>query len=278
MSVLSEACIKERLRLPITNPASLAVTPLLTPGSAFDVDSLDVRLGTHFLLPQVPPEPFYYPSKKLAAGHVRVHVPMGAYIVVPAHQTVLGATLEFIKLPYDVCGEILTKSSVARTFVVIETAPWIHPYYRGCLTLEIANVSNTPLLLYPGRLIGQLVLMNIERPMKDLNLSGSYLGPVYPEAPKFRDPWDDLRGIGVHRYRDPHYGWRSTSVSSHQVRLEASIDAQGKSGSINLRSGEPPYAEAATEAIAKTTFAPFAIGTIPKRVATEMSIGFEPDN
>src|SRR5271157_3683699 len=117
MSVLSATRIRHRMLLPVSHPSSLVVTPLLNAQSAFDLDSLDLRLGTHFLLPQVPPEPFYYPSETLATGHLRVHVPIGAYIVVPAHQTVLGATLEFIKLPFNVCGEILTKSSVARTFV-----------------------------------------------------------------------------------------------------------------------------------------------------------------
>jgi dCTP deaminase len=133
---------------------------------------------------------------------MRVHVPLGDYLVVPAHHTVLGATLEFIKLPFDVGGEILTKSSVARTFTLIETAPWIHPNYRGCLTLEIANVSNTAVLLYPGRTIGQMVLMtaDVERKIenaKAASLDKTYFGPVYPEAPHFKNPEADLRGIGV---------------------------------------------------------------------------------
>jgi dCTP deaminase len=82
--------------------------------------------------------------------------------------------------------------------MVIETAPWIHPCYRGCLTLEIANVSNTPLILYPGRLIGQLILMELAKGEKvEPKLSGSYLAPVYPEAPVFSDPEDDLNKIGV---------------------------------------------------------------------------------
>src|SRR5260370_13914620 len=131
---------------------------------------------------------------------MRVRVPLGDYLVTPPHHTVLGATLEFIKLPYDVSGEILTKSSVARTFVLIETAPWIHPNYRGCLTLEIANVSNTAILLYPGRKIGQMVLMHVdlkstrkshEQPLLDK----TYFGPVYPEAPPFKNPETDLRAI-----------------------------------------------------------------------------------
>jgi dCTP deaminase len=119
---------------------------------------------------------------------------------VPAHQTVLGATLEFIKLPCDASGEILTKSSVARTFVLVETAPWIHPEYRGCLTLEIANVSNTPVLLYPGRSIGQLVLLHVDRKHDPVaKVKSTYFGPVYPEAPKFKNPEQDLVKIGIQR-------------------------------------------------------------------------------
>ena len=122
---------------------------------------------------------------------------MGRYLVVPAHETVLGVTLEFIKLPHDVSGQILTKSSVARMFVVIETAPWIHPSYRGCLTLEIANVSNTPLLLYPGRLVAQLILFDVSGAKATDQQSGTYMGPVYPEAPKFKEPKQELKMLGM---------------------------------------------------------------------------------
>jgi dCTP deaminase len=196
--VFSRGQIADRLNREITDPTSLVISPLLQIKKAFDTDAVDLRLGTHFLLPRVPPRPFFYPgleSSKL--GHQRVHIPLGQYLVVPAHETVLGATLEFVKLPFDVSGQILTKSSVARTFVVIETAPWIHPGYRGCLTLEIANVSNTPLLLYPGRLVAQLILFDVQaaRPMQ--KQSGTYMGPVYPEAPQFAEPAQDLARIGV---------------------------------------------------------------------------------
>jgi dCTP deaminase len=203
MGVLHKREIKRRLELPVTDAESLVITPLLEREEMFadssDADSVDLRLGTYFLLPQVPPVPFTFPCKNSAKqSHVRVHVPLGSYLVVPAHETVLGSTLEFIKLPSDLSGEILTKSSVARTFTVIETAPWIHPSYRGCLTLEIANASNTPLILYPGRLIAQLILMElIEAEARESKLTGTYLAPVYPEAPTFRDPIDDLRRIGV---------------------------------------------------------------------------------
>lgn len=205
MAVVTKGEIERRLKLNVTNAQSLVITPLLLRKHLFsaesDSDSIDLRLGTHFLLPQIPPLAYTYPSKNSARwSHVRVQVPLGSYLVVPAHETVLGATLEFIKLPPDLSGEILTKSSVARTFIVIETAPWIHPSYRGCLTLEIANASNTPLILYPGRMIGQLILLEHSPKPTDVReapFAGSYLAPVYPEAPTFNDPFEDLREIGV---------------------------------------------------------------------------------
>jgi dCTP deaminase len=208
MAILTMARIKERLRRPISQHGSFVFTPLLQSKSAFDTDALGMRLGTYFLLPPVPPEPFFYPSSRSkSTGYLRLHVPLGGYLVVPAHQTVLGSTLEFIKLPHDVSGQILTKSSVARTFVVIETAPWIHPSYRGCLTLEIANVSNTPLLLYPGRLVGQLVLMDVVDAPPPAKQSGTYMGPVFPEPAEFRDPADELSeiGIGPDEFQKPYF-------------------------------------------------------------------------
>ena len=208
--VLPKKEILNRIKLPVGDKGNLVITPLLyqKESDVFDADSVDLRLGCYFLLPKTLDQPYFSPDQRSATSlHVKVHVPLGEFLVVPAHQTVLGATLEFIKLPSDVSGEVLTKSSVARTFIVVETAPWIHPQYRGCLTLEIANVSNTPVLLYPGRLICQLVLMHVgdehagSKLEKSAETDGkpdtSYFGPVYPEAPKFKNPEDDLLKIGV---------------------------------------------------------------------------------
>lgn len=199
--IFSRNEIIDRLERDPWDPSSLVVTPLLDREGALDADSMDLRLGTHFLLPKILQHPFYSPDRStISSLHSSVNVPLGSYLIVPAHQTVLGATLEFIKLPKDASGEILTKSSVARTFIVVETAPWIHPEYRGCLTLEIANVSNTPVLLYPGRAIGQLVLLHVA-PSPGDKLKSSYFGPVYPEPPSFNDPQDDLRKIGIRKTR-----------------------------------------------------------------------------
>jgi dCTP deaminase len=224
MSVLSKKTIEDRLQLPGWQPESLVITPILGNKLPFDYDSIDLRLGTFFLIPQTPPAPFLDPTEPESAknSHLRVHKPLGSYLVIPAHQTVLGATLEFIKLPHDISGEILTKSSVARTFLVIETAPWIHPLYRGCLTLEIANVSNTPQVLYPGFPIGQLVLLKNDHEADATGpLSAAYVGPIEPETPLLKHPKAVLRSIGVKKYLNPHRPeWQSTEGDDSSETLE----------------------------------------------------------
>jgi dCTP deaminase len=214
MSILKETEIQRRLKLEITDKESLVITPRPRK-KAFDYDSVDLRLGCHFLLPQVPPEPSWGSAQVGGHSHTRIHVPLGSYFVVPSHETVLGVTLEFIKLPSDLSGQILTKSSVARCFMVIETAPWIHPLYRGCLTLEIANVSNTPLTIFPGLPIAQLVLIRNENPAELRMPDGSYVGPVYPEEPMKKDLGREMRAAGIAQYRDPTKGeWRPSPDSN----------------------------------------------------------------
>jgi len=196
--ILTKDDIEKKLKLLIGDPLSLVINPSPT---EIDRDSIDLKLGCYFFIPRSHRSPCFIPgiSNPLHLYHEE-YIPLGSYLVIPAHHTVLGATLEYIKLPIDVSGEILTKSSWARTFVTMETAPWIHPLYRGCLTLEIANVSNTPVVLYPGTKIAQLVLLKTtsgeEANQKD-SIEGTYIGPVRPEPAELKDPESSLAQLDI---------------------------------------------------------------------------------
>jgi len=162
-----------------------------------DEDSIDLRLGPRFVLSRphkIASMDFGRKDAKkdpleLLRSQELMHIPKGQDIIIPPHGTILGVTLEFIKLPYNASGQVLTKSSLARRFVTIETAPWIHPLYRGCLTLEIANSSGVAVRLRVGEPIAQLVLFslaNAERPERDR--IDKYAGPTYPELDPASDP------------------------------------------------------------------------------------------
>lgn len=195
MSVVGRKVIEQRLRLPPYCDEALVITPLARDEhgqpSGIDRDSVDLRLGSRFLLPRAHHVGSLSPGEDDSATFYRavspVHVPLGddesECVFVPAHGTVLGATLEYLKLPYDFSGQVLTRSSLARKFITIETAPWIHPLFRGCLTLEIANASSIPIKIRPGDSIAQLILFLIDQPSKPEHGDeiDRYLGPVYPE-------------------------------------------------------------------------------------------------
>jgi len=207
VSILSRKEIKKRLKKPLEDLESIVITPLLD--KKFDHDAVDLRLGCYFRVPAVStiecvkpyqdtvehyPElvhkPYWRGRKKGVQKRAKEKEVDNAKstIILQPHHAVLASTLEYIKMPGDVSGEILTKSSWARIFISIASAPWIHPFYRGCLTLEITNLGNVPVALPVGKPMAQLVFIKLEGRIKlekDV-IEGSYAGAVMPEAPKFK--------------------------------------------------------------------------------------------
>ena len=93
------------------------------------------------------------------ASRTRQHfVPFGKSYVLHPGRFVLGATLEWLSLPAGISGYITGISSLGRHGLVIETAAGVHPIFSGCLTLELANVGEVPLEIFPGMPICQIFL------------------------------------------------------------------------------------------------------------------------
>jgi dCTP deaminase len=70
---------------------------------------------------------------------------------------VLGSTLERVALPDDLVARLEGKSSLGRLGLLIHsTAGYVDPGWDGYLTLELSNVANLPITLYPGMKIGQI--------------------------------------------------------------------------------------------------------------------------
>jgi dCTP deaminase len=75
---------------------------------------------------------------------------------------VLGSTLEVVTLPDDLAGRLEGKSSLGRLGLLTHsTAGFIDPGFSGHLTLELSNVANLPIMLWPGMKIGQLCLFRL---------------------------------------------------------------------------------------------------------------------
>lgn len=75
---------------------------------------------------------------------------------------VLGSTFESIALPDTLAGRLEGKSSLGRLGLLTHsTAGFIDPGFTGHITLELSNVANLPITLWPGMKIGQLCLFRL---------------------------------------------------------------------------------------------------------------------
>ncbi|QWC86199.1 dCTP deaminase [Nocardioidaceae bacterium] len=78
---------------------------------------------------------------------------------------VLGSTYEVVTLPDDVAARLEGKSSLGRLGLLTHsTAGFIDPGFSGHVTLELANVANLPITLYPGMKIGQMCFFRLSSP------------------------------------------------------------------------------------------------------------------
>ncbi|GAA4808955.1 dCTP deaminase [Actinomycetospora chlora] len=100
--------------------------------------------------------------------------PDEAFVLHPG-EFVLGSTYEVITLPDDIAGRLEGKSSLGRLGLLTHsTAGFIDPGFSGHVTLELSNVANLPIRLWPGMKVGQLCLFRLSSPAEH-----PYGSPVY---------------------------------------------------------------------------------------------------
>ncbi|MFP4038168.1 MAG: dCTP deaminase [Candidatus Nanohaloarchaea archaeon] len=79
-------------------------------------------------------------------------------MVVHPGEFVLGSTLETVKVPDDLAARVEGRSSYGRLGIIVHaTAGYIDPGFKGEITLEIQNLGNAPVKLYPEERVCQIV-------------------------------------------------------------------------------------------------------------------------
>jgi dCTP deaminase len=164
----------------------LVITPLLNVDESFGPSSLDVRLGNQFLVFRR--EAFerldvgdHSESGDMGRFQHRIVQPLRKPFVLHPRQLVIGSTLEYVQIPPGLMCYVVGKSSWGRMGLIIATATKVDPGFRGCITLEIINEGEVPLILYPGLPIAQLVF---HQTAGTSTYDGSYRCPIGPQFPK----------------------------------------------------------------------------------------------
>ena len=112
--------------------------------------------------------------------HERYEIPFGTRLLLHPGSLALAPTLEWIRLPADLMGTVTARSTWAREGLSIATATLIEPNYEGIATLELANLGQIPIALYPGLRIAQIAIATVEGDATRAN-EGQFGGSFEPD-------------------------------------------------------------------------------------------------
>lgn len=182
--ILSDSEIKRRLEiwdLVIQNNYNYDINKQIWPAS------LDFRLWTTFkyykkntLVVIDPTKPNYINNL------VEVEFDTKTPFILHPWDFVLWVTMEKIKIPEDLVVRCEGRSSIGRLWIVIHsTAGFIDPGFEWTITLEITNINNIPVALYPWMRIWQFafesILWKVEIPYNKRK-SSKYMNQIKPEG------------------------------------------------------------------------------------------------
>jgi dCTP deaminase len=138
--------------------------------------SIDVRLDRFFRLFHNHKYAFIDPREDQAELTHMVEVAADEAFILHPGEFVLGSTFEFVSLPDDIAARLEGKSSLGRLGLLTHsTAGFVDPGFTGHVTLELANVSNLPIKLWPGMKVGQLCFFQLSSPAETPYGSSKYL-------------------------------------------------------------------------------------------------------
>ena len=149
--------------------------------------SIDVRLDKFFRVFENHRYEVIDPSKEQPELTREIEVGNDEHFILHPGEFVLASTYEVITLPDDIAGRLEGKSSLGRLGLLTHsTAGFIDPGFSGHITLELSNVANLPVKLFPGMKIGQLCLIKLsssaENPYGSAIYGSRYQGQRGPTA------------------------------------------------------------------------------------------------
>ncbi len=97
------------------------------------------------------------------------------FIDIQPKEFLLATTVEYIRLPSHITAFVEGRSSLGRLGLFIENAGWVDAGFEGQITLELYNANNSPIRLYVGMRVCQLVFAELDR-IPERVYSGKYRG------------------------------------------------------------------------------------------------------
>lgn len=162
--ILSDHDIKKKVKA----EEIVVTSPIGDHEKNIHASSWDFRLGKHFKVYKKSSVAVLDPLKMESfEGLTKLYTiedPSEPFVVHPG-DFVLGVTLEKVKLPIDLVARVEGRSSLGRLGIIVHsTAGFIDAGFEGTITLEITNINNVPVALYPGMRVCQLAFETMSSP------------------------------------------------------------------------------------------------------------------
>ncbi len=181
--ILSDRSIREELAA-----GRIVIDPL--DDRAIQPSSVDLHCDSLFRVFRNDTTPFIDPKQSQEDLTELVDVKDGGAFILHPGEFVLGSTLERVALPDDLVARLEGKSSLGRLGLLIHsTAGFVDAGWDGHLTLELSNVANLPIALYPGMKIGQISFLRMttaaEQPYGSSTVGSKYQGQRGPTPSRY---------------------------------------------------------------------------------------------
>lgn len=197
MTILSHDKLKESI-FAEDLAQRLVVMPMLDPECQIGPASVDLRLGTEFYYVERTEDAGIDAGKELRdtvrTAQRQVTIDFGSPLWLHPGQFVLGATLEFLRLPDHLGAYVVGRSTWGRLGLLVATAIMLQPGWGGNLTLELVNHGESPIALYAGSKIAQLAVHSLDAPTSR-PYEGEYTGPTGPWAPNLETERERIQGL-----------------------------------------------------------------------------------
>src|SRR5947208_15049277 len=103
-------------------------------------------------------DPKHFDEDSLVEPPLRTADDGSRYYLLPPHSYALGVTVETFRMPRNVTGICMGKSTYARAGLAVNTTP-LEAGWMGRLVVELANLADLPLRIYVNEGIGQVVFL-----------------------------------------------------------------------------------------------------------------------
>ena len=152
--------------------------------------SVDLRLGKKLRVFRNSRVPYIDVKQELPDLTEMVEIDEVNPFYLHPNEFALGVIMERVCVPNDIAARLDGKSSLGRLGLLVHsTAGWVDPGWRGHLTLELSNVSGSPITLYYCMRVSQISFLQLTtpamRPYGSTSLDSKYQDQAEPEPSKY---------------------------------------------------------------------------------------------